>query len=66
MAEGQITYYVKAFIYNFIMQGILSLIINSASLFTTIYTANSTLIWSDYVGLVIWVFGFCFEMIGDH
>jgi steroid 5-alpha reductase family enzyme len=66
MAEGEITYFIKAFIYIFMMQGLFSLIINSASLYTTIYTADSSLVWSDYVGLAIWVVGFCFEIIGDH
>ena len=66
MKGGINAYYWKAFVYIFILQGVFSLIVNSASLFTTIYTADNNLIASDYVGLGIWIFGFLFECIGDH
>jgi len=66
MVHGLTGYYIRAFFYVFMMQGVFSLIVNSATLFVVIYTADNTLIWSDYVGAAIWVFGFVFECIGDH
>jgi len=64
--NGQCGYYIRAFMYVFMMQGVFSIITNSASLFVVIFTSDNTLIWSDWVGLAIWVFGFLFECIGDH
>jgi steroid 5-alpha reductase family enzyme len=48
------------------LQGVFSLIVNSASLFAVIYTGSNDLIWADYVGAAIWIFGFLFECTGDH
>ena len=48
------------------LQGLFSLIVNSAALYTAIYSASTTLIWPDYVGAAIWLFGFVFEWVGDH
>lgn len=66
MQGGEAAYYLQAFVYIFMLQGLFSLIVNSASLFTTIYTSDNTLIWSDYVGAAVWIFGFAFECLGDH
>jgi steroid 5-alpha reductase family enzyme len=65
MEGGLTAYYISAFVYVFMLQALFSLIVNSASLFTTIYTNTQGLIWSDYLGLAVWVFGFGFECIGD-
>jgi len=59
-------YYIKAFFYVFMMQGVFSLIVNSASLYVCIYSADNQLIWLDYVGLAVWLGGFVFELIGDE
>jgi steroid 5-alpha reductase family enzyme len=48
------------------LQGLFSLIVNSAALYTAIYSASTTLIWPDYVGAAIWLFGFVFEWVGDY
>ena len=64
--NGQGLYYVQAFIYVFMLQGIFSLIVNSASLYTIIYTISPELVWTDWVGMAIWLFGFVFEVVGDE
>ena len=66
MEHGLSGYYIRAFFYVFMMQGVFSLIVNSASIFAVIYSGTNTLIWSDYVGAAIWVFGFVFELVGDN
>ena len=66
MQGGLVAYYISAFFYVFMLQALFSLIVNAASLFTTIYTGTQGLIWSDYLGLAVWVFGFGFECIGDQ
>lgn len=66
MKGGLCAYYVSAFVYVFMLQALFSLIVNSASLYTTIWTANNSLIWTDYVGLAVWIFGFVFELTGDE
>ena len=63
-AEGR--YYLKTFVYIFGMQGLFSLIVNGAALYVTIYNSTNGLIWFDYLGIAVWVFGFFFEWIGDH
>jgi steroid 5-alpha reductase family enzyme len=63
-AEG--FFYLKAFTYVFMMQGLFSLITNAASLYTVIYTGDNTLGWTAYTGAAVWLFGFLFETIGDH
>lgn len=66
MQGGLSAYYIKAFLYVFMMQGVFSIIVNSASLFTTIFTGSNDLIWTDWLGLSIWIFGFAFECLGDE
>lgn len=63
-AEGN--YWWKTFLYIFGMQGLFSLIVNCSALYVTIFTTNSDLIWLDYTGIAIWVFGFIFEWVGDQ
>lgn len=58
-------YYLKAFVYVFMLQALFSVISNAASLYTTIFTSNNNLDWTAYVGAAIWLFGFVFECVGD-
>jgi len=62
-AEG--SYLLKTFLFIFGMQGLFSIIANGAGLYVTIFTSSSDLIWLDYVGTAIWLFGFIFEWVGD-
>ena len=66
MQGGLCSYYINAFLKVFMLQFIFSLIVNSAALYVAIFTGSPGLIWSDYVGLAIWVFGFVFECVGDY
>lgn len=63
-AEGN--FLLKAFTYVFMLQALFSLITNSAALFCIIFTDDSTMGWTAWTGLAIWIFGFAFETIGDH
>ena len=65
MKYGKAAYYVIAFWFIFMMQGVFSVIVNAASLYTTIQTDNNDLIWSDYVGAIVWLAGFVIEVVGD-
>ena len=49
----------------FMLQAFLSLIVNSSALYVEIYSDSDELIWLDYLGIGVWLFGFLFEMIGD-
>ena len=66
--QGEKVYYLKSFFIIFMLQGVLSLIINSSVLYINIYSeANSNeLIWTDYLGIGIWVIGFLIEVISDQ
>ena len=66
MEGGLPVYYIKAFLIVFMMQGLFSLIVNSASLFVCIWSVDDTLIWLDYFGLAVWLGGFVFELVGDE
>ena len=48
------------------LQFTFSLIVNSASLYTAIFTGTPGLVWTDYLGLAVWLFGFTFEAVGDY
>jgi len=62
---GYCGYLWRAFVYVFMLQGLFSLICNSAALYVQIYSVEDGLIWLDYVGAAIWLFGFIFEIVGD-
>ena len=59
-------YYIKTFGYIFGMQGLFSLIANAAAMYVTIFSESNELIWLDYLGIVVWLFGFIFEWTGDQ
>ena len=66
MENGQFGYYWRAFLYVFMLQGLFSLIVNSAALYTVIYSENNIVTWLDVVGLMVWTFGFAIEWVGDE
>lgn len=47
------------------LQGLFSVICNSAALYVMIYSGTNQLIWLDYIGIAVWIFGFVFEVVGD-
>ena len=49
----------------FILQAIFSVIINFASLWTTLLTTSNELRWTDYLGIAVWLVGFTIEVVGD-
>ena len=63
---GKVGYLWRTFLFIFTMQGLFSLIVNSAALYVQIFSKSDYLIWLDFVGIVIWLFGFLFETIGDE
>lgn len=66
MKNGIVAYYILAYTNVFMLQGIFSVIVNSASLYTTIYSSNDRLYAQDYIGLAIWIIGFTIEVVGDE
>ena len=62
---GYYGYLWRAFLYVFMLQGLFSLICNSAALYVLIYSKSEYLIWLDIIGVCLWVFGFIFELFGD-
>jgi len=63
--NGQCSFYTQAFVYVFMLQALFSVITNSAALFAVIFTPDNTLVWSDYVGIAVWITGFIIEVLGD-
>jgi len=62
---GQTGYYIRAFFYIFMLQGLFSLIVNGPAFFITIYTSTKPLVWLDYLGAAVWLIGFLIELIAD-
>jgi len=72
MKGGYCCYLICAYLYIFVMQGALSLVVNAPILYasakSSALTAAGTgngLIWSDYTGYALFVIGLLFEVIGD-
>lgn len=64
---GKFGYYWRALVWVFMMQGVFSIITNSAGLYTLIYSNSGTeVVLTDVIGAFIWIFGFVFEMVGDR
>lgn len=63
--HGTFWLYVQFYVYIFVMQGFFSLVVNSSALYVSIYSGTKGLIWTDYLGAAIWLFGFVFECVGD-
>ena len=64
--NGTFLLYVRFYLNIFVLQGIFSLIVNSSALYVTIYSNTEGLIWTDYLGALIWMAGFIFEWVGDE
>lgn len=58
--------YFIAYFQVFFLQGIFSLIINCAALFVCLTSPDEDYIWTDYLGIVVWVFGLAFEIVADR
>lgn len=69
-AQGTCVYYLKAFFYIFIGQGIFSLINNSSALYVNLYSkhdpGNDGITVTDIVGVSIWALGFLIEITADR
>jgi steroid 5-alpha reductase family enzyme len=57
---------VKSFFYIFMLQGLLLLIISYPIIAINADTTIKTLSLFDFLGVAIWIFGFCFEALSDH
>ena len=62
---GPTGYYWRALVYVFMLQALFSIICNSAALYVIIYSKSDYLIWLDFIGIAVWIFGFVFELVGD-
>ena len=67
MERGKLCYYISAYFYIFILQAVLSLIVNSATLYQTSYHGvKIPLGWRDYAGWTIFFAGFIMEWMSDR
>lgn len=63
-----VQYYIKAYGYVFLMQGIFSLINASSLYYINIWSIkdDNTLFWTDYAGAAVWLLGFMIEVCSDR
>jgi len=73
MKNGWCCYLICAYLYIFVMQGALSLLVNAPVLFVTANSSTLTaagaghaLNWFDYVGYALFAIGLLFEWVGDE
>lgn len=55
----------KSFYRIYIFQGIIIILVSTPVLYTNIASPTG-LVWIDFIGLLVWIFGFYFESIGDY
>src|ERR1035437_1001229 len=60
---GEKRYWWISFFQTFLLQGILMWLISAPLLGTQYYKLSSSLCLADYIGIVLWITGFCFETI---
>ena len=63
--KGKCNYYFSAFIFIYSMQALFAAIINSSTLFISIWSPNGLNIL-DFIGTGVFIFGVVFELIGDR
>lgn len=65
-AKGGICLYlIASFFVIFMLQAILSLIINASNLFIAIYSNDNDVAWTDFLGAAVWLAGFVIEVVAD-
>lgn len=62
---GEKRYWWISFFQTFLLQGVLMWLISAPLLGTQYYGQNIPLSIFDYIGLILWITGFCFETFGD-
>jgi steroid 5-alpha reductase family enzyme len=66
-AGGTVNYYVRAFLVVFVMQALISVVVNLPALYVYAYAgAGDSLTPLDYFGLAVWLVGFVMEMTADR
>lgn len=66
--DSAVRYYISAYLYIYIMQGVLAFVVNSSVLYVNLYSSaqSPALNWLDYVGLGIAVGGLLLEIVADR
>jgi steroid 5-alpha reductase family enzyme len=62
---GKCSYYVKSFVYVYLMQGIFSLVNNASALYINLYSKGDEIYYTDFIGIAIWFIGFAIEVLAD-
>ena len=63
---GKCGYYLQAYVYIFMLQGLFCIITHSAVLFTVMYSFTNELLVTDYIGIAVWAIGLIIETVGDQ
>lgn len=58
-------FYLRSYIQVYLLQGLLLLCVISPVMIVSVYKQPS-LIWLDYIGIMVWMVGFFFESVGDY
>lgn len=54
----------RTFFQVFILQGVLMLVVVLPAIVSILF--GGTIVWLDYVGVLVWIIGFIFESVGDY
>jgi steroid 5-alpha reductase family enzyme len=63
--EAGAAWWWRSFFKVFFLQGVLMWIISTPLIFVQVSSQSGRLMWLDYVAVLIWLFGFTFEALGD-
>lgn len=73
-AQGTCVYFLKAYGFIYLMQGVFATIVNSSALYVNLYSKNDDtsdkaglfgLWYTDLLGVIVWITGFLIEYYGD-
>jgi steroid 5-alpha reductase family enzyme len=58
-------YYISAYVYIFMLQGLFCIITHSAVFYTVMFSITDELLVTDYIGIAVWAIGLTIETVGD-
>lgn len=60
------SYFVKAFLQVFMLQGLLAVVVSFPTILAGVYGENQTLGTLSFLGVLVWSIGFYFEVVSDY
>lgn len=66
MKKGKLYFYTRSICQIFFTQYVIMFLLACSALYTNIFSADDNLNFMDYIGLITWLIGFFWEVVGDY